>query len=60
MWFSLIVDETTDISVKEQVSICLRYVSKTFQVHEDFVDSTRPDLRMHQRWLQSSRTYLCV
>ena len=36
-WFSLIVDETTDISVKEQVSICLRYVSKPYEVHEDFV-----------------------
>ena len=26
-WFSLIVDETTDTSIKEQVSICLRYVN---------------------------------
>lgn len=27
MWFSLIIDETNDISVKEQVSICLTYMS---------------------------------
>jgi len=37
VWFSLIVDETTDISVKEQVSICLRHVSNLFEVHEDFI-----------------------
>ena len=36
-WFSLIVDETTDISRKEQVSICLRYVDSAFTVHESFV-----------------------
>ena len=37
VWFSLIVDETTDISVKEQVSICLKHVSNLFEVHEDFI-----------------------
>ena len=36
-WYSLIVDETTDISVKEQISLCLRYVTADFDIHEDFV-----------------------
>jgi hypothetical protein len=35
-WYSLIVDETTDVSVKEQVSLCLRYVNHDFNVFEDF------------------------
>ena len=34
-WFSIIVDETTDVSVKEQVSISLRYVEKNFEIQED-------------------------
>ena len=35
-YFSIIVDEATDCSFKEQVSICLRHVSPdTLQVHED-------------------------
>lgn len=34
--YSLIVDETTDLSVKEQVSICLRYVNDNFEV-QDFL-----------------------
>ena len=37
-YFSIIVDEATDCSFKEQVSICLRHVSPdTFQVHEEIV-----------------------
>ena len=32
-----IVDETTDVSVKEQVSICLRHVDDEFKVNEDFI-----------------------
>ena len=31
------VDETTDISNVEQVVICLRWVTETFEVHEEFV-----------------------
>lgn len=36
-WFSLIVDETTDTSIKEQVSIGLRYVNSEYDVSEDFI-----------------------
>ncbi len=35
--FAFIMDETTDISSKEQVSVCIRYVSPSLQVHEIFV-----------------------
>jgi Domain of unknown function (DUF4371) len=36
-FFSIIVDETTDVSTKEQVSICLRWVSEDLMPCEDFV-----------------------
>ena len=36
-WYSLIVDETSDTSRKEQVSICLRYVNSCFNANEAFV-----------------------
>ena len=37
-YYSIIVDEATDVAFKEQVSICLRYMSdNTNDIHEDFV-----------------------
>ena len=36
-YYAIIMDETTDASCKEQVSICLRYVSPDLQVNETFV-----------------------
>ena len=37
-YYAIIVDEATDVSFKEQVSICLRYTSDdSNQTHEDFV-----------------------
>ena len=37
-YYSIIVDEATDVSFKEQVSLCLRYMSDdTNGMHEDFV-----------------------
>ena len=35
-YYALMVDETTDISVQEQVSFCFRHVDAALQVHEDF------------------------
>ena len=35
--FSILVDETTDQSVKEQVVIVLRWVDEKLEVHEDFI-----------------------
>lgn len=34
--FSVLVDETTDISTTEQVTICVRYVNEN-KIHEDFL-----------------------
>jgi len=39
-YFSVLLDETTDISTKEQVSLCLRYVSKQEHIYvmkENFI-----------------------
>ena len=36
-YFAVMLDESTAISVKEQVSICFRYVSKDLCAHETFV-----------------------
>ena len=41
-FFSVLVDETTDLSKQEQMTICLRYVSKN-QLREDFVDNVAVD-----------------
>lgn len=35
--FSLICDETTDMSTHEQMSICLRYVDEDLISHENFI-----------------------
>ena len=36
-FFSLLADETTDFSRQEQLSVCLRYVTKDFSVKERFL-----------------------
>ena len=44
MFFGLMADEYTDVSNKEQVSICLCWVnSKEFKVHEDFIGFYKVD-----------------
>ncbi|XP_060846557.1 zinc finger MYM-type protein 1-like [Rhopalosiphum padi] len=35
--FSVLADETTDISTKEQLSICVRYIDEQNMHHEDFL-----------------------
>lgn len=34
-WFSLILDEATDVSHKEQMVVCIRWVDEDFSIHED-------------------------
>lgn len=34
-WFSVIADEATDVASNEQMSIVIRWVSDTYEVHED-------------------------
>jgi Domain of unknown function (DUF4371)/hAT family C-terminal dimerisation region len=36
-YFALIADETTDISRIEQLSLCIRHVDASFEIHDDFV-----------------------
>ena len=36
-FYSVMIDETTDVSNVEQVVVCFRWVSENFDVHEDFV-----------------------
>lgn len=36
-FFSILVDEMTDVSNVEQVVVCLRWVSETLKVQEDIV-----------------------
>ena len=36
-FYTVMLDETTDVSKMEQVVICLRWVSEKFEVYEDFV-----------------------
>ena len=35
-FYTLMVDETTDISNREQVVLCLRWVDDSFEVHKEF------------------------
>ena len=35
--FTIMVDETADISKKEQLFVCIRWVDENFVVHEDFI-----------------------
>ena len=42
-FFTIMVDETTDVSNREQVVICIRWVSKIFDVHEDFIGLYKVD-----------------
>ena len=36
-FFSVMVDETTDISNKEQVVLCFRWIDKYLEAHEEFI-----------------------
>ena len=37
IWYSIIADETGDISNSEQLAICIRWVSPDYVIHEDLV-----------------------
>ena len=42
-YWSLIADETQDCSATEQLSICIRYVNDSGEVHEDFMGFVKLD-----------------
>lgn len=37
-WFSLIADEAADVSNREQLVVCIRWVDSNFDIHEDPVE----------------------
>ena len=36
-WFTIMIDETTDVSNAEQMVFCLRYVDANLEVHEELI-----------------------
>ena len=36
-WFALMADETRDISNDEQLTIVIRWIDSSYQIHEDFI-----------------------
>ena len=36
-FFTIMADETADVSNKEQRAICIRWVDDCFVIHEDFI-----------------------
>ena len=36
-WYSIIADETRDLSGQEQLTVCIRWVDTNYDVHEDFI-----------------------
>ena len=45
-FFSIMVDETTDKTNREQVDICLRWVDGNLLPHEDFIGMYKVDKTM--------------
>jgi hypothetical protein len=46
-WYSILCDEVTDISVKEQMSVVLRFVDSDCNIREEFVDFMYTDRIIH-------------
>ena len=42
-YYTLMADEVTDISNREQVAVCMRWVDNDFQPHEDFIGLHKVD-----------------
>ena len=41
--FLIIADETHDLSGKEQVCLCIRWVDSYYKIHEDFIGFSQVD-----------------
>ena len=64
-FYTLMVDEMTDVSNKQQVVFCLRWVDKSLEAHEEFVglyqvESTQATLLLHVMHDILTKLNLCV
>lgn len=50
-WYAIIADEAKDISRKEQLSSCIRYVNKDFKVNKHFIGFSDLCELMLKHWL---------
>lgn len=37
VWFAILADETADFANNEQLSISIRWVDRSYNIHEDFI-----------------------
>ena len=45
-WYAIIADEATDVSGTEQLSVSIRWISKSYEVHEDVLGIKElPDIK---------------
>uniref|UniRef100_H3A4M8 DUF4371 domain-containing protein n=1 Tax=Latimeria chalumnae TaxID=7897 RepID=H3A4M8_LATCH len=42
-WYAIIADEATDLSKQEQMTICIRWVDKFFEIHKDCIGLVQLD-----------------
>lgn len=61
--YAIIVDETRDCAGHEQLSMCIRWVSADYVIHEDFIgmyDCPNTNAALNQSPSQSRTCYLDV
>ena len=51
-FLSVMIDETTDISNKEQVVLCLRWVDKGLEAYEEFISLHQVESTASTVWLE--------
>uniref|UniRef100_H3AGW7 DUF4371 domain-containing protein n=1 Tax=Latimeria chalumnae TaxID=7897 RepID=H3AGW7_LATCH len=42
-WYAIIADKATDLSKQEQMAVCIRWVDKFFEIHEDYIGLAQLD-----------------
>ena len=57
-WFSLLADETRDVSNREQVVVTLRWVSEEYEICEDFFGLIQVDCTTAEQIFLSLKAYL--
>ena len=62
-WFSVIADEASDVSNKEQLSVCIRWVDDKFSVYEDpleLINLSKTDAAAITNALRDCLTRFCL